>query len=89
MICINSSKGQNPVLLLPATLAQKEMFYLALKELVEAARGEALKQNTFLPREQGLYRLMLYKPLPCFPAFVVAISLKNQMCGAPLTLLEQ
>jgi len=88
VICINSSKGENPVLLLPATLAQKMMSYLALKELVKAAKGVALKQNTVLPREQGPHHL-LYKPLPCFPTTVVATSLKNQTHEAPPTLLEQ
>ena len=62
---------------------------MPLKELVKAARGEALKQNMFLLREQGPHHFLLYKPLPCFPTTVVAMSLKNQMHGAPLTLLEQ
>lgn len=66
MICINSSKGQNPVLLLPATPAQKDMPYLALKEPVEAAREEALRQSTFLLRAQGTQHSLLHKPLPCF-----------------------
>lgn len=66
MACINTSKGQSPILLLPATLAQKDMSYLALHEPVEAAQEDALKQSTFLLRAQGTRHPLWHSPLPCF-----------------------
>lgn len=85
-ICINTSKGQNPVLLLLATLAQKDMHYLALKEPVEAAREEDLSKVNFCS-----------EPKAHTSRFYISLSLaSNAYCfnnseksgvWAPLTLL--
>lgn len=83
VICINTSKGQNPVLLLPATLAEKNMSYLALKEPVEAAREEALNRSALLLRAPATHQPLSHKSLLCFQRLLFQQLGKIRCVGPP------